>query len=269
MKYTLLEMVQDILNDMDSDEVNDIDDTVESTQVAQIVKTCYFEWIANRNWPHLRELIALSNGSVDKPTHMRVPDNVKQFEWVKYDIRKEDTDNMDFKTIRYLEPEDFLHHTNHRRSNDDNILVVEDYGANVKLLIQNDTYPRYWTSFADDNIVFDAYDVNHGSALVSSKLQALAYVNPTWTMSNEFVPDLPIEAFPGLLEEAKSTAFFTLKQMQNDKAEQKASRQKRWLSRKAWKNAGGIKYPNYGRRRSKGTDVPLDKTSVVVFSYDK
>ncbi len=41
MKYTLLEIVQEILSDMDSDEVNSIDDTTESEQVATIVKSTY------------------------------------------------------------------------------------------------------------------------------------------------------------------------------------------------------------------------------------
>jgi len=53
MKLTLLEIVQDIMNDMDGDEVNAISDTIESQQVAQIVKTTYLEMMANRNWPHL------------------------------------------------------------------------------------------------------------------------------------------------------------------------------------------------------------------------
>jgi hypothetical protein len=63
-----------------------------------------------------------------------------------------------------------------------------------------------------------------------------------------FIPDLPIEAFPLLEEESKSTAFFTLKQMANQKAEQKANRQSKWLSRKAWRAAGGVKFQNYGRK---------------------
>jgi len=40
-KMTVLEIVQDILNDIDGDEVNSIDDTLESEQVAQIVKSTY------------------------------------------------------------------------------------------------------------------------------------------------------------------------------------------------------------------------------------
>lgn len=36
MKLTLLEIVQDILNSMDSDEVNTISETIESDQIAQM-----------------------------------------------------------------------------------------------------------------------------------------------------------------------------------------------------------------------------------------
>jgi hypothetical protein len=61
MKKTLLEMTQDILNDMDSDEVNSISDTVEAQQVANIIKTCYNEMISNRDWPHLRKLVQLDS----------------------------------------------------------------------------------------------------------------------------------------------------------------------------------------------------------------
>jgi hypothetical protein len=41
-KMTLLEIVQDVLNDMDSDEVNSISDTVEATQIANICRSVYY-----------------------------------------------------------------------------------------------------------------------------------------------------------------------------------------------------------------------------------
>jgi len=79
MKSTLLEITQMILNDLDSDEVNDIDDTIESQQVANIVKQCYFELIANRNWPHLRKLTTLDSSlDTSKPTHLQIQENMKE-----------------------------------------------------------------------------------------------------------------------------------------------------------------------------------------------
>ncbi|MDT1790558.1 hypothetical protein, partial [Salmonella enterica] len=75
-------------------------------------------------------------------------------------------------------------------------------------------------------------------------------VMPTWSQTDSFVPDLPEEAFISLLEEAKSKAALKLKQEADQKAEQESIRQRNWLSRKAWKVNGGIKYPDYGRGRS-------------------
>jgi hypothetical protein len=76
-------------------------------------------------------------------------------------------------------------------------------------------------------------------------------MHPTWSHVDNAVPNLPEEAFPALVEEAKSTAFLALKQTANQKAEQKASRQQRWLSRKAWSAHGGIRYDDYGRKSRK------------------
>jgi hypothetical protein len=111
--------------------------------------------------------------------------------------------------------------------------------------------PSFWTSFDDDYIVCDSYDAQVDDTLQSSKTQVLAYMEPLWVHNDTAVPDLPSEAFPALLEEAKSTAFLVLKQMANQKAEAKAQRQQRWLSRKAWRTHGGVRYENYGRRSSK------------------
>jgi len=49
-KLTVLDMVQDVLSDMDSDEVSSIDDTVEAMQVAQIIKTAFYEVINDGDW---------------------------------------------------------------------------------------------------------------------------------------------------------------------------------------------------------------------------
>jgi hypothetical protein len=53
MKKTLLEIVQDILSDMDSEEVNSISDSNEARQVARIVQTTFYNLIATREIPEL------------------------------------------------------------------------------------------------------------------------------------------------------------------------------------------------------------------------
>ncbi len=251
MKMTLLEMTQDILNDLDSDEVNSIDDTVEAQQIAQIVKTCYFELLGNRNWPHLRKLIQLEGlADTAKPNYLKLPDNLKELSFFKYETQRlADTKTL-LNDVRFKEPDDFLRMISGRNSNNSNVETISDFSGS-KLLILNDTPPQYWTSFDDVYLVTDAYDSAVDSTLQASKSQCLAYTVPTFTKVDDFVPDLPIEAFSNLLEESKSTAFFTLKQMANSKAEQKAKRQSTWLSRKAWSAKGGIQYPDFGRKGRK------------------
>ena len=251
MKMSLLEMVQDILNDIDSDEVNNIDDTVESQQIAQIIKTCYFEMIANRNWPHLRKLIQLeAANSLTKPNYLTIASNTKEVVQIEYNCVKDDSDKYEYRTIKFEYPDEFLRKISGRNVDNDNVEVVEDFSGS-KLLILNDIAPSMWTTFDDKYIVTDSWDKNVDDTLKKSKTRCIAYMLPSWERTNESIPDLPAEAFPALLAEAKSTAFVALKQMVNQKAEQKAGRQQRWLSRKAWSIEGGVRYEDYGRKGRK------------------
>lgn len=247
-KMTLIEIVSDILNDLDSDSVNSIDDTIESQQVAQIVKTCYHEIISNRNWPHLQKLIQLDAlNDLTKPTYLKLPDEVKELTFFKYEVQKQGTTKVEQREIRYKQPDAFLRYVSYRNSDQPQTIETIDFSG-TKLLINNNAAPQFWTSFDDLHIVCDSYDVTIDDTLKQSKTQALAYMEPVWVHDNEAIPDLPSEAFSSLLEEAKSTAFFTLKQMVNVKSEQKANRQKTWLSRKAWRAHGGVQYADFGRR---------------------
>lgn len=251
MKMTLLQIVQDILNDLDSDNVNSIDDTVEAQQVAQIVKTCYTEMMSNRNWPHQRKLIQLDSPSdITKPNYLILPENVKEL--VLFNYNKEETLNGKavVQELKYKEPDEFLRYISGRNSTHDNVQTVLDYSG-VALLIINDIAPTYWTSFDDTHLVTDSYDSSVGNTLQKVNTQCVAYVMDEWVHEDSAIPILPSEAFAALLEESKSTAFFSIKQMANQKAEQKSVRQQRWLSRKAWRAKGGVRYEDYGRKTKK------------------
>lgn len=250
-KKTLLAMTQDILGEMDSDEVNSIDDTVEAQQVASIIRGCYNEMISNRDWPHLKKLTKLDSvNDIDKPTYLRLPNETKELIQFRYDCKKLTDTKITYKEIKYLAPEEFLGYISQRNSDDENVQTVYDFGG-TPLLVMKNVAPTYWTSFDDLHLVCDAYDITIDDTLKQSKTQILAYMEPIWVHTNDAIPDLPSEAFSALEEEAKSTAFFTLKQMVNSKSEQKAGRQQRWLSRKAWRAAGGVQYANFGRKARK------------------
>lgn len=251
MKLTLLEIVKDILNDMDSDEVNSINDTVESQQVAQIIKTSYFEMIGNRNWPHLKKLIQLeASGDLNKPNYLKLPEGTKELVLVKYNTKTLTQPRTRLVELTYKEPDSFLRLVSSRNSASTKVKEVVDFSG-TSLLILNNTPPTYWTSFDDNYLITDSYDAVVDSTLQKVKTQALAYMEPLWSQTDDFIPDLPSEAFSALGEEAKSTAFLVLKQMANQKSEQRAGRQQRWLARKAWAAKGGVVYQNYGRASRK------------------
>lgn len=246
---TLLEMTQDILSDMNSDEVNSISDSLEATQVANIIKSTYYNIIDGRDYPWLKELFQLaSSGTSQRPTHMTLPSTVIDLEWIKYNSRKT-TDTKDkYLKIEYKTPEDFLQVTDARNSGSSNVVTVSD-PSGIKIYVYNDRFPQYFTSFDDETLVFDSFNSTVDSTLITSKTQCYGKKSVVFTMSDAFIPDLPVQMFSYLLNEAKSNCFFTLKQMPNQKVEQAAVSQKRRMSQEAWRIKNGISYPHYGRKK--------------------
>lgn len=250
MRMSLLEIVQYILSDIDSDEVNSINDTVESEQVARIVRTTYLAWMAKSNWPHLKKLFSLNPfSSLERPTFMSLPEGVKEIEWINYEATKTDLNTTYFKTVQYKDPEEFLRLSNmlNLQGNVQETTTVEG----IKLRIKNDADPSFYTSFDDKIIIFDSFNKGVEDSLQESKTQVSGWLSPSFEMVDDFIPDLPTEAFPGLYQEALSTASLRLAQNQDVKAEREAQRQRYWMARKNWRVEGGIQYPNYGRGRRK------------------
>lgn len=250
-RMTLLDMVQDILNDMSGDEVNSIADTIESEQIAQIIKTTFNSMMSTRDWPHTKQMIQLvASGTTSRPTHMTFQNELKELLWVKYDKKSSGETRNQFLDVRYLNDDDFIRHLNGRNNDDDFVDVITD-PSGIKLHIRNDVAPQFYTSFDDETIVFDAYDSAVDSTLQASKTQARAYIMPTLVIADATIPDLPDEAFMALLQESKSRCSLSLRQVQDVKAEQDSIKQNSWLSRNMWNVDGGIKYKSYGRKRSR------------------
>jgi len=250
-KHTLLYIVQQVLNDLDSDEVNSIDDTIESQQVANIVRDCYEEIISNRNWPHLKKLVQFDSlADLNKPTYLKLPENVKEVVFFKYDKRTVDKDYLQSRMVEYKYPDEFLKYVEGRKETDENSMLITDFSGS-QFVIKTNQAPEFWTSFDDSYIVCDAYDSTVDDTLKSAKTQVMAVVEPTWVHLDGAVPDLPSEAFSLLIAESKSTAALKIKQATDQKAEQQSKRQNQWLSRKAWRAHGGVRYDNYGRTGKK------------------
>jgi len=234
-KMTLLEMVQSTLNAMDSDDVNSIDDTVESAQVALLVKESYFDLISQRDWPFLRETFSLTGlADVDNPTHMELTENASKIDWIKYNK----------KDVTFLDPKTFQDMIDLR------VELAGEVDANGFVLTRD---PLYYTTFDDTTFVFDSIDLDAESTLQASNTVCFGVVVPSWTHEDSFIPTLPAKMFPTLLAEAKSNAFLNLKQQANAKEERKAQRGRNIFQNEAWRNNESEgkwnRKVNYGRRR--------------------
>ena len=145
-KSTLIEIVQDIMNDMSSDEVNSISDTEESVQIAQIIKTTYFEMIDRRDWPHLSKFGVLDSvGDILKPTHLGTPDNMTRLDWFKYSKKRSGETRNRFQDMVYKHPDEFILETNNRNLDESNVIEITEFGG-AKFQIKNDKQPTYYTS---------------------------------------------------------------------------------------------------------------------------
>lgn len=249
---TVLDMVQKILSSMDSDEVNSINDTLEATQIAEVIETTYYNIITGRDWPHLFRLFKLdASGTTARPTHMKLPENYQEMTWLKYNKRKT-TDTKDkFEDVTYKTPLEFMELVNVRDESETNIDLIVDNVSSINLKIQTDKAPTYWTSFDNAYVIFDSYDSIVETTLTSNRTQCYGKIEPTFTISDGFIPDLPTSMFSYLLNEAKAVAFVEVKQTQNPKAEQNSLTQRRRMSQGAWRLAGGIKFASFGRKGKK------------------
>jgi len=246
MKKTLLEIVQSILNDLDSDSVNSIADTIEATQVANIVADTYFDLISDRVIPEhfeLFRLTALSDST--RPNYMALPDNVATLESFEYN--KSEDSEQEYREIFWREPLEFVRRTRSRDSGDTTIDTVLDFNGSTELLIHNDKWPSFYTSFDNKHIVTDSYNSTFDSTLQASKSRGYGRVIPTVTLSDTFTFDFESKYFPYLLAEAKSRSFSILHKTVDAKVEQAARRHKSFIQKEKFRIETENKRNRYGR----------------------
>lgn len=244
VRKSLLEIVQDILNVMDSEDVNSIADTVEATQVAKVVETVYYEMVATRDHPEHSELVQLTSlADNDYPSHFEYPANVKAIDGIWYDVSDDGT--FQYREIKPLSNKAFLKLVDGRGTTDtDN---VSDKKGSTNLRIYNDRMPQYYTSFDDEYVVFDAYKSTVETTLQGSKTRTLAAKIPVFSQTDSYTPDLDEEVHPYLLSEAMSRCLSLFKGGTDPKIEQGARRQKSSRQNDMYKTKQENVRPKYGR----------------------
>lgn len=248
MQRTVLELVQAILTESGGDEVNSISDTIEANDVATLMSQIYSEMVDEFSLPSVSTLQALVGlGDLDRPNIMQIPDEAYDIKWIKYDNRLEDTANLDYSTIHYKCPEEFVTMVNGQPSTDTANYQTITYATNIPLVVNKTKGPAYWTSFDDNYIVFDAYNSNLESTLQSSKSIFYSETRPQFYIEDDFIPELP-ENLENVLYIQTLNRYLGTDDRVNPIAQRQESRGRVRIQRNKWKQ-GRQKYtdPNFGR----------------------
>jgi hypothetical protein len=257
MIYTLLELVQRILSAMDSDEVNDYNDTVESAQVALLLKQTFYDCASDLELPQHEGFFELNaSGDAAKPTLMTTPSNVYKVRSIRYNnilATSESETNPNYKEVEYIKMLDFIDRQQGLREQTTGVGTMEftSNSETFEVMYRSDKMPQYYSTFDDRTFIFDSYHDDEDTTLQKAKTMCEGTVYPVWTMDNTFVPDLSPQQFSYFLNKAMDRAFVELKQQQNANAAGEARKQLISLQKQKGSAPDRPKIwsvPRYGRR---------------------
>lgn len=246
MAMTLLEIVQDVLSELNSDSVNTVADTEEAVQVAKIARSVYDSMLAEYKFPTNEKLVKLDASVLGKPNYLRLPAGVKDLIWLKYDCSIDNIGKPEYNDVKYVTPYEFINRVFNENADSPTVVYVTENGT--QLPIRSDSHPSYYTSFDDEYIVFNSFNIAVDTEVQASKSVAYAeskvYFNIT---SNSYKPPIPEHLFPLFLNEVKSNAYVSLKQTQNPMIDRQA-RRLRYSFQKNKQRMGQEQRVAFGRR---------------------
>ena len=230
MKFSLLDMVQEILSSLDSDEVNSINDTVESYQVAILIRSVFYDLAIDLGLPEHEGLFELNaSGDAAKPTLMTVPSNVSLVRNIKYNNKLTADTYANYKEVQFKPFEDFLEDSvglQGQASTQVGQMTITNNGESFEVMYDKTKMPQFYTTMDDYNIIFDSYLATEDTTLQKSKTMCMGVIYPTFSLTDGFTPDIDPPQFSLLKNRAKVRAFAELKQAPNQEAAGEARRQK-------------------------------------------
>lgn len=252
-KMTLLEAVQQILSDADSDNVNSINDTVESTQCAYVVRDVFNQIVDLHDLEHIKTVTSLDATSAATPNVMQRPEGLHTIEWVQYDKALTAGGAQKMEYVHYLEPDEFLERIQGRDTDSTNIDEIT-LGSGVKIPVRTDKHPEYYTVFdtGSDELVFDSYYQFVDSNLQEDKSIVYGVQRPILVLDDASTFTVPKHLETLILREARAMFFDLYK----DGATREIDRSRRRMEVRAQrqrniiKNTDNDNYPDYGRPRS-------------------
>jgi hypothetical protein len=169
MKLSLLELTQNILSSMDSEEINSVSDTTEAKQVTKVLETVYYNIIARSNLPEHRQIFSLdASGETALPVVMYRPDHVTKLDWIKYNIEDEEpTTEPLFTYVTMLPLQQFRDMVDVFDPTEDDVEQLSLNG--FTFFYKTDKMPDFCSVINDDTLIFDSILLEIDDTLQSSK----------------------------------------------------------------------------------------------------
>lgn len=245
---TLLSIVQDVMSDTSMDEVDSIEDTVDSLQVASIVKGVWLELVSLNDLPRNATFFQINATGTSTPTVLSLPDTVQEVQSIEYDSRSALTDPVKYVNLNYVEPAEFFSRTNGLDEDDTEVELIS-HSSGVTYKVYNDRHPTYFTIYGGKYVLCDSYLSDLDNNLQQSKTRCLGVLEPAFTMDDAFVIELDTTMLHLLREKSTARVFARLQKMRDADSERAARRLEIRAQNTKDKLRGGLKYPDYGRRR--------------------
>jgi hypothetical protein len=204
---TLLNVVNNILEDMGRDKVNSLDATPEASRVVNILKDTYSQLLTRNLWEHKHAHLPLQGASdVTKPTKLLLDAGIIDIKEVLYN--KEGN----WQKLVHVYPEEFLRIVQMRNLTDPDLVVVQNDDG-VELRIGTREHPTYWTSFDEKTIYLDSWRQSLSSTVAGNSAVAHVVVYPAFPQQEQDVFDIPVRHMPMFVAWARSICFEKIKQI--------------------------------------------------------
>ncbi len=224
MSRTVLSYVQTCLSVMDSDNVDDINDTVESLQVANALEQVYYETMNRQDWPHLNKALTLTAAAdVNNPTQFAIGNDVKLINELIYNVSEAMPAEYVRRELHWLPFKDFLERFSSGEGDTDKQLIT--VGSGVQFYVSLNQWPHYWTTIDDTLVVMDGVNQTYESTLTSTKLTGTGIVLPAFAITNVFEVPVPKHMESLIQAELNRECFHYFKQTESVPDERKAQRQ--------------------------------------------
>jgi len=246
MNRTLLYTVQRVLEKLDLDVANSINDSQDSILIAREAEDTFYDLVSRNEWPQRYDLINVESvGDTGNPSSLKLPVNVLNIEFLRYDVTESGETDTTYKELTQLSTQDFLDKIYSRKSSETNVTTASYKG--IPLYIYNDQAPEYFTVFDNNYLVLDAFDSAIETTVQGVKSIVRGSSVPTFEITDAYVVPVDATTYPLYLSELTAACSMALNGAADPENERRRNRGISRLRRTAYRTGTESTKNSFGR----------------------